>query len=65
MFTHGSSWHIESDVVAISKSVQGVANGMDAVSSFVTRLKNSLDNIRLVVEHNAKEIRKEAEGIRS
>ena len=50
--------HIESDVAAISKSVQGVANGMDAVSSFISGLNEHLDDVQLVVEHKANEIRK-------
>ena len=51
--------NIEGDVAATAKSVQGVANRTDAVSSFVTSLNERLDDIRLVVEHKANEIRKE------
>ena len=50
--------NIESDIVAIAKSVQGVANGTDVVSSFVTRLNEHHDDFRLVFEHNASDIRK-------
>ena len=57
----GRLGHIEGDVAAISKSVQGVAKGPDAVSSFVTRLNEFLEDIRLVVEHSASEIRKAEE----
>ena len=54
----GPLWEIEGDVAAISKSVQGVANGTDTVSSFVSCLSKHLDDIRLVVGHKANEIRK-------
>ena len=40
----GRLGHIEGDVAAIARSVQGVANGMDAVSSIVTGLNGHLDD---------------------
>ena len=52
---------IEGDVVSIAGSFQGVANGIDAVSSFVLGLNEHLDDIRLVVEHKTSEIRKAEE----
>ena len=54
----GRLGHIERDVVAIAESVRVVANGTDAVSSFVTRLNEHLDDIQLVVGHKGNEIRK-------
>ena len=50
--------HIEGDVAAIARSVQGVATGTDAVSSFVMCLNEHLDNIRLVFEHKTNGVRK-------
>ena len=57
----GRLGNIERDVAAISKSIQGVSNKTDTVSSFVTHLNKHLDDIRLVVEHKANEIRKAEE----
>ena len=57
----GPLWEIEGDVAAISKSVQGVANGTDTVSSFVSCLSKHLDDIRLVVGHKTSENRKAEE----
>ena len=54
----GHLGNIEGDVAVIAKSVQGVANGADTVSSFVSDLNEHLDDIQLVVEHKANEITK-------
>ena len=54
----GRLGNIERDVAATAKSVQGVATGTDAVSSFVSGPNDHSDNIRLVVGHNVNEIRK-------
>ena len=43
----GRLGHIQRDVAVILKSVQGVANGTDAVSSFFTGLNEHLDSIKL------------------
>ena len=53
---------IKFDVAAIIRSVQGVANGTDTVSSFVSGLNKHLDDIRLVVEHKAGEVRSRKRG---
>ena len=53
--------NIQGDVTAIAGSVQGVANGTDTVSSFVSDLNEHLDDIQLVVGHKASEIRKAEE----
>ena len=61
-FAHtGRLRNIEWDVAAIAKSVQGVAKGTDAVSSFVAGLNERIDDIRLVLEHKANENRKAEE----
>ena len=57
----GRLGHIERDVAAITKSVQGVANGTDTVSSFISGLNGHLDDIQLVFNDKANEIRKEEE----
>ena len=57
--------HIEVDVAPISRSVQSVANGTVAVSCLVSSLNEHLDDIKLLVEHNANEIRKVEEWQRS
>ena len=56
--SHGSSCTHRGDVASITKSVQGVANGTDTVSSFVSSQNEHDDDIRLVVEHKANEVRK-------
>ena len=57
----GRLGNIERDVAAIAKSVHGVANGTDAVSSFVAGLNQHFDDIQLVVEHKANETRRAEE----
>ena len=57
----GRLGHIERDVAAIAETVQGVANGTDTVSSFISGLNEHLDDIRLVVKHKTNEIRKAEE----
>ena len=48
--------------MTIAKSVQGDAKGTDTVSSFVTRLNEHLDDIRLDVGHNANRVKKGRRG---
>ena len=60
----GRLGNIEGDVAAIAKSIQVVANGTDAVSSYISGLNEHLDDIRHVVEHKANEVRKAEESIR-
>ena len=63
-FVHRSSWEHRGDVAEIAKSVQGVANGSDTVSSFVSGLNEHIDDARLIVEHKTGEVRKAEESIR-
>ena len=49
--------NIERDIAAIAKSVQ-VVEKKDTVSSFLSTLDEHLDDVRLVVEHKADEVRK-------
>ena len=53
----GRLGNIEGDVAAIIKSVQGVADMTDTVSSFVLSQNQHLDDIQLVVGHKANEVR--------
>ena len=61
----GRLGHIEQDVAAIAKSIQGVAKGTDAVSSLVTSPNEHLDDIRLIVGHKVDEIRTAEEAMKS
>ena len=50
--------NIEGDVASIAGTVQAVEKKTDTVTSFVSSLNNHLDDIRLVVEQKANEVRK-------
>ena len=53
----GRLGHIERDVSAISKAVQGVATGVDAVSSFLSSFTNALMISGLAFNEKANEVR--------
>ena len=58
----GRLGNIEGDVAAIAKSVHGVANGTDTVTSFVSSLNEHLDDIQPVFCHKINEAGKVEEG---
>ena len=59
LFVHtGRLVHIEGDVVSIASCVQGIANGTDTVSSFISDLNERLDDIRLVFERKLNDANK-------
>ena len=50
--------NINRDVATITNSVRGVENNTDTISSFILSLNEGIDDIRLVFQHKANEIRK-------